>query len=118
MHRRLRHSATDGGTPGFDREYGDGVVNPVGALAAEVPQRVYPDQAGSSESAVASRRDNRQQDTSSTGNKVLFAIIGFVVILAPPVLITVLIVRLIRRSRRRRRAREAVPVGGRPEEIR
>jgi type VII secretion-associated serine protease mycosin len=38
--RRLTETATDRGKPGRDEEFGFGIVNPVGALTAEVPSAV------------------------------------------------------------------------------
>jgi subtilisin family serine protease len=54
--RRLTATATDRGKPGRDDEYGYGIVNPVGALTADLP----PSTPSSSASAPAEDSDNHQ----------------------------------------------------------
>ena len=96
---RLKVTAIDKGTPGRDRLYGWGIVDPVGALTKDVPGA---NGSPSAKAADATSKDAGADSDGGTGttNKALIGVAiagGFVVV------VTVMAVSLIGLSRRRRR---------------
>jgi type VII secretion-associated serine protease mycosin len=118
---RLIRTAKDLGTPGRDPQYGFGLVDPVAALTANVPDvsqnPLVSSSAGSSPTAAGAaptKTDNGFPIAIGVTNKA-GAIIQVVLCLAVVVGLIVLIVYLRRRSRRAAAARAAqVPPGWGP----
>jgi type VII secretion-associated serine protease mycosin len=88
--RRLTATATDKGPPGHDDEYGFGVVNPVGALTANVPAATTP----SADSAQPPSED----PGDSTFDPVAVVLLSMFVIGAIAIAIGTVVA--VRRSRR------------------
>ncbi|WP_344611485.1 S8 family serine peptidase [Dactylosporangium salmoneum] len=109
--QRLQDSAEDRGKPGLDDTYGYGLVDPVKALAANVPRRAAPS-AGASGSAAPTPAPAGPKKSKFWYRALLGTTITL--ICASPVALVVGAVLLIRRSRRRRRAARASAASAAP----
>jgi type VII secretion-associated serine protease mycosin len=86
---RMTATATDKGTPGRDKEYGFGIVNPVAALTANIPP------AQTSLSSPPTTPNSSQPKSNTTA-----PLIGFAILIAGLVLVVAVVVILSLRAAR------------------